>query len=478
MSRRLCAFLVASVFPVIASAQDGSLTQLQRFERQLERTQRDTRVLVDPSIPPTDRALIDYGGYLSLAYVSIDDPIGHNHQLGQYELVGYGRVNFDGAHEFFVRANTLYLDYKDGDSFDGRGDDWINPRIERAHYRLDLQRALAAYNGEVIEWNLVAQVGRQLVHWANGLTLDEEVDGIAVRLTRDNLALDMLAGVTYENVVDFDVSRPGFRRDTDRGLYGAMASVQVGRHQPFVYGLIQRDYNGEEVRPNDGGSTRFNYDSHYIGVGSAGAFTDYLLYGIEAVYQGGEGLSSGVDETGADLPQAEEDIQAWALDARLDYLFADVRRSRLSGELILASGDSDRLSSNTTVAGNRPGTDDHSFNALGLLNTGLAFAPAVSNLGVVRVGVSTFPCPDVARYRRLQVGFDAFAFAKLESDGPIDELTNDKRFLGVEGNLYMTWQLTSDVTLAVRYGGFIPGPAIEGDSGLRNFFFAGVTYAF
>jgi hypothetical protein len=482
MSRWFCTSLLvilpaSTALPATAQVV-AQQAQLERFERQLERTQRESRVLVDPSIPPADRALIDYGGYLSLSYVNIDDPVGRNHQLGQYELVGYGRLNFDGAHELFVRANTLYLDYKDGDSFDGRGDDWIQPRIERAHYRFDLQRALAAYNGQVIEWNAVVQAGRQLVHWANGLTLDEEVDGVTARLSHRNLALDLLAGVTYENVIDFDVSRPGFRRDTDRGLYGAMLSMQAGTHQPYVYGLVQRDYNGNEVVVRDGITTRFNYDSYYLGVGSSGAFTDNLLYGVEAVYEGGEALSNSVDETGTQLNQTEEDIQAWALDARLDYLFADVRRSRLSGELILASGDSDRFGSNTTIGGNRAGTDDHSFNAFGLLNTGLAFSPAVSNLGVVRIGVSTFPVPEVARCRQLQVGFDAFAFSKLESDGPIDEPTKDKRFLGVEGDLYLTWQVSSDVTFAVRYGGFIPGPAIEGDSGLRNFFFAGVTYAF
>jgi translocation and assembly module TamB len=55
---------------------------------------------------------------LSLSYFSIDDPVGDQHVLGQYELVGYGRLNFDGAHELFVRANTVYLDYAGGDSFE------------------------------------------------------------------------------------------------------------------------------------------------------------------------------------------------------------------------------------------------------------------------------------------------------------------------------------------------------------------------
>ena len=460
-----------------ATAQVSSQTQLDRFERQLERTQRESRILVDPSIPAGERALIDYGGYVSASFFSIDDPAGANHILRQYELVGYGRVNFDGAHELFVRANTLYLDFNKGDSFDGDGDDWQQPKIERAHYRFDLQRALAAYGGQVIESNVVAQVGRQLVHWGNGVTLDEVIDGGVVRLSHGALSLDLLAGVTYENVIDFDISRPGFRRDTDRGLYGAMFSVQAGTHQPYVYGLIQRDYNGNEVLGGDI-ATRFDYDSHYIGVGSTGAFSDNLLYGVEFVYEGGHGLSNSFDEDQTQVEQTDEDIEAFAMDARLDYLFADPRRTRMSAELILASGDRDRLASNTTFAGNESGTKDHAFNAPGLLNTGLAFSPAVSNLGVVRVGASTFPFPDSTRFRKMQAGVDVLFFSKLLSDGPIDEATNSRRFLGAEADLYLTWQISSDVTFSMRYGGFLPGPAIEGDSGLRSLFFAGVTYAF
>lgn len=467
------------LFPAsLAMAQVSSQAQLERFDRQLERAQRESRVLVDPDIPPADRALVDYGGYLSLSFLSVDDQIGHNHVLGQYELVGYGRVSLDGAHEFFVRGNANYLDFKEGDSFDGRGDDFQGPFIERAHYRFDLQRALAAYNGQVIDWNAVVVAGRELVHWANGLTLDEVIDGGTVSLSYGAATLDIVAGVTWDKDVDFDISRPDFRQDTDRGVYGGMLSMQVGRHVPYVYGLVQQDYNGTEIVDRNDITTRFDYNSYYLGIGSSGAFADNLLYALEAVYEGGSGLSNSFDDSLADVPQTEEDISAWALDARLDYLFADLRRTRLAGELILASGDSNRVTSNTTIGGNRSGTDDHGFNGFSLVNTGLAFAPAVSNVVVLRGGVSTFPAPDTARFRQLQVGFDALVFTKFAEHGPIDEITNDKRFLGVEGDLYMTWQVSSDVTFALRYGGFIPGPSIEGDSGLRSLFFAGVTYAF
>src|SRR5205823_8868133 len=98
-----------------------------------------------------------------------------------------------------------------------------------------------------------------------------------------------------------------------------------------------------------------------------------------------------------------DQIQAWAVDGRLDYLLPDERRTRLSAELILASGDDDRGTTSNTFGGNKPNTNDRAFNAFGLLNTGLAFAPAVSNLLAVRLGGSTFPLPDMGPLRRLQV---------------------------------------------------------------------------
>jgi hypothetical protein len=81
--------------------------------------------------------------------------------------------------------------------------------------------------------------------------------------------------------------------------------------------------------------------------------------------------------------------------------------------------------------------------------------------------------------KRLQVGGDFFMFSKFNDDAPIDETTADgQRFLGFEPDVYLNWQVTSDVTLAVRYGVFFPqGSAFPVDEA-RHFFFGGVTFAF
>jgi hypothetical protein len=180
----------------------------------------------------------------------------------------------------------------------------------------------------------------------------------------------------------------------------------------------------------------------------------------------------------ADASQTREDIEALAADLRLDYLFPGNWNARLSGELILATGDRDRAHTSNTLGGNLSGTEDRAYNSLGLINTGLAFAPAVSNLVAVRAGASASPGQTGLKPPNLQFGVDFFVFSKFESDAPIDEETEEgESFLGVEPDLFVNWQVMEDVTVAVRYGVFFPGDAFE-QSDPRHFVFLGLTYAF
>jgi hypothetical protein len=460
-----------------ASAQQRRDT-VERFERQLEQIQRDTRLRADDAVPVDQRMLLDYGGYVTGSFAAIDDPDQETHVLRQYDLVGYGRVNIDGAHELFARVRTTYRDFNAGDDFDGHGDDWVEPTLDRAHYRFDLQRYIESTRGVTPRANVALQVGRQLINWGNGLTLSEEIDGVDVVFTAEPVSLEILAGCTRNSIADFDSSRPGFLGDTQRFFYGGLLSAQLGTHRPYAYALVQRDNNDQDTRTDSGVVTRFAYDSYYIGLGSTGALSDRLLYGVELVYEGGEGLSNSFAFPFTQVDQSEEAIHAFAADVRLDYVVPDRNQTRFSAELIYATGDSDRLSTSNTFGGNAPGTDDNAFNAFGLINTGLAFSPDVSNVVIGRLGASTFPLVDSKPFSRLQVGIDGFVFTKARSDAPIDEPTGDARYLGAEADLFVNWQISSDVALTLRYGVFFPGDAIETDHDERHFFFTGLTYAF
>ncbi|MCY2950803.1 MAG: alginate export family protein [Planctomycetota bacterium] len=453
---------------------------VERFERKLEHIQRETRLLVNAAIPAEQRAFFDYGAYVGVGFFSIDDVQQNTHLLSQYDLVGYARLNIDNVHEFFVRGRASYRHILYGGDFEGEGDESL-ALLEQGYYRFDLARYLGAYKKQATENNVIFQGGREFVYWANGLVLAQYMDGATVDVKVGDMTLTMLGGVTINETIDFDTSRPDFDDDTSRGFYGGMLSGQVGKHRPYVYGLVQRDYNDNDKRIDRISSpplvTRFDYNSYYIGVGSNGAIGDRMVYGVEAVYEGGEGLSSSVNELGEGMPQVEKDISAWALDARLDYLLGGPKRMRLSAETIVASGDVDRLTTSSTLGGNLSGKDT-AFNSMGLLNTGLAFAPPVSNLVMLRVGASAYPFGNSGALRRLQVGTDLLFYAKYAVDAPIDELTEHERFLGVEPDLYLNWQVTSDITLAVRYGVFFPGAAIVENDNPRNFFYVGMTFAF
>ncbi len=486
--RWVTAGLATCVWAALNGAAFGQ-ADLERFDRQLEQIQRQTRLLIDREVPADQRALFEYGGFVALGFYAIDDPDANTHILRQPELNLYASLNLDGAHEFYVRGSTLYRDFNTGDAFDDRDNDFVQPRLDRGYYRFNLRRAMEAYRGESARFNIIVQGGRQLMHWANGLVFSQEIDGGEVTLEFDRVTVTGIGGRTRGRYSDIDASRPGANADMDRDFFGGMMSFELSpTHRPFIYGLVQNDENEERVLMLTDSfgtpfSTRFNYDSFYIGVGSTGSFGDNFAYGVEAVYQGGEGLSNsftrGPGGAVTGTPQTTEDIHAWALNARLDYLFHDEHQSRLGAEVLLASGDDDRELTTDTVGGNRSGTDDNAFNAFGLINTGLAFAPDASNLLMLRLGASTYPLRGSSKlFERLQVGMDFFVFSKLDGDAPIGEVTDDTMFLGVEPDVFANWQITSDVAVILRYGVFFPSSAFEGDRDARHFFYTGITYAF
>lgn len=453
---------------------------LERFERQLERIRRETRLQIDQNIPLEQRTVWDAGAYVQFNFLTIDDIDQNTHILRQSSLNVYARANIDGVHQFFVRTQAVYNDFNTGDSFDGSGDDFVGPNLERAIYRFDFSRHQSIERGEDVPWHLAVQVGRQLVHWGNGLTLSEQVDGGIFEIGWENVRIDLLGGITRDSISDFDASRPDFSNDTQRGLFGAIATWQVdNNHAPYAYFLWQEDYNDDDPFVFGASTTNFEYSSYYFGLGSTGTLTQNLRYTVEAVYEGGEGKSNSFhNQTFIPIGQTDEEIHAWALDAIIDYVFGDENRTRLTGELLIASGDDDRLTTSDTFGGNQSGTDDNAFNSFGFVNTGLAFNTNVSNLIMVRGGASTFPFSPDEYLSRLQVGVDVFVFTKYDSDAPIDEPSTTNGYLGFETDFYATWQVTSDVTIALRYGIFLPGSGIVADEDARHFFFTGVTYGF
>jgi len=495
----LTMLIVMGMSGVTASAQtpnDAELTR--RIEQQLQRTAFDYTLKVNPELSIGERAMIDVGMLASIGFLAVDDDDQSTRILRQYDLQTYGYLNIDGVHEFFGRARFTYRDFNSGDSFEGNGDHWVYPLYDRLWYRFDLRRAIEAYEGRYSPNNLRLQVGRQYVQWGSGLMFADELYAAVVDLEVGNLFdFRFLAGTTPSStVIDFDSSRPSFDGDTERLFVGAeMAVTAFENHRPYISVLSQRDDNDEDFAvlafqfvpgfPTPI-PTRFEYDSIYWAIGSTGNLTPRLSYEIEGIYETGEGLSNSFDPATLNVPppvgtfvQTEEDIEAWAVRGELTYQLFDHNMTKFELEGVVASGDDDRaLDTSNTFGGNTSGTDDNAFNGLGYINTGLAFAPPVSNLTMIRLGASTFPLRDSNLTRRLRIGADVFLFGKTDTDAPIDEATSDDWLLGSEVDVYANWRIASDVVLFMRYGVFFPGEAISADNDERHFFYSGVTYSF
>jgi len=434
--------------------------------------------MIDPDLSFTERSVLDFGGSASYSFLHLTDSADNARNLHQPEVTLYGRVIVDGGHRFFGRLRFQYREFSEGDSFDGDGDEFTQPFHDRYWYELDTRALAQAYEGRTPESNLNIRVGRQFIDWGAGLTLSDVLFAARARFESGPLSITALAAFTPtdESFIDFDASRNNFNEETERSFFGGMVSYRTQRGDEFyAYGLYQDGRNEvEDPRAALGVQVDFEYDSLYLGLGSRGAITNSLLYEGEFVYELGESQSDPLRPG----PQTDEDIEAWAARAVLTYVPDDAYNTRWQLEGILASGDDDRFVSTDTVGGNAPGTDDTGFNAFGFVNTGLAFAPTVSNVAIARAGVSLFPFRDAEQFRRLQIGGDVFFISKLDSDAPIDEPTSSSAYLGTETDIFINYRITSDLAVSARYGAFFPGTGIQGQTDVRHFIFAGVTLSF
>lgn len=467
-------FCAGGLLTAAANGQESQRT-LNNIMRTVEGEQTFTP-RVDTGLTLWERAQFEYGGSLGYSYLSLNQAGGNSVALLQPNLTIYGRVNLDGAQTVFARADFNYQHFSPGDSFDGRGNTWSQPVFDRYWYEFDLRRAMDVYHQESIQWDLNVRAGRQFVEWASGLALSEAVDGGKATLEFDaRNRLDGLVGITPEHTADFDSSRQNYDTYTKRVYYGALFAHTFEKgDEAYAYALGMGDHTSEG-NSTVGGLTNVSFEREgwYLGAGAKGAIGEHWLYNTEAVYLTGHSSSDPLLG-----PQQSERLFAWAGRLQFTYAVADESDTRYQAEVLVASGDPDRRSSTNTVGGNEPGTDDKGFVALGYAFTGVAFAPAFSNLVTLRVGGATFPARSSATFGEMQVGADWITSFKYSRTGAIDEPTNAESYLGTEFDVYVNWRVSSDLSLTTRYGIFFPGAAIPEPDNCRNFIYVGVTLAF
>jgi hypothetical protein len=147
---------------------------------------------------------------------------------------------------------------------------------------------------------------------------------------------------------------------------------------------------------------------------------------------------------------------------------------------MFASGDADRLGSPTNAqGGNRRDHTDRSFDGFGFRDTGLSFAPRLSNIHIWRAGASFLPLPTVELLKALELGTNWFLYFKNREVAAVSDPLADERsgYLGWEMDYFMNYRITSDLSFTVRFGTFFPGASFS-DETTRTFLLTGLTWSF
>lgn len=451
---------------------------VNRLEMELQDQEMAYRQAMSTAQSVTERLTLDFGASLRFGLASIDNAVGNSRTLRQYEANMYLVTKFDAGHTFFGNLRFLYNDWNTGDSPDGDG--WLYPYGNRYWYELDTRALNMHTMGTPGDLNFRVRVGRQFINWNSGLAFSNDMYAVQGTATWNQLAFTGLFGKTARSgLYDFDPTRPDYDSSTDRIYWGVKLEAELApEFSPFVSYLVQRDHNDDETLNTFFGPVDFKYDSEYLSFGASGTLGPQLTYTLEVVHETGNTLSSPFTPLGP-TPQTSDPIDAWAGVLNLSYAFRNDTNARIDMSLAAGSGDDDRFAAAGTIAGNRPNTTDRSFNSLGYINTGLALAPQIANLMMLRVGGSTAIPIDARRPNALRVGADFFFFGKTDTDGPVTVASTDDRWIGWEMDWKIDWRIMTDVNFNFRYGVFFPGDAMPtGLDDVRHFVYGGISYAF
>lgn len=468
--------LAGAVFFWSAAPVPGQQDRTATFINQQRQYEEAVRLQLDRELPASQKVLVDWGGWFSSYVFNFEDGT-KERTVWREDLRLWGSLSADeGIHQGYVRMQMAYDGWNHGTSYTGEDHDWDFPRLDRGWYQLDLAKMLRKKAGLDVPIDLSVKIGREYAMWGTGYALSMPLDMIQINGGIGPLKIDGLLGRTIHSWDNLDTSRPrpGL---SNRYFYGVQTRwTGFARHEPFVYYLWQKDHQ------NDGDPVlklqSWRYNSNYLGVGSRGQLFRNWRYSGEIVYENG-------DSYGNRAITNKDKICAYGWDAQLDYLAPWKTRPVFSLEYMFASGDPDRLfSPSNAVGGNRSGTKDTGFNAFGYRNTGLSFAPDLSNIHIWRAGASFFPLERhrCELLRRLQPGADFFLYHKNKRDAAVSDPLADEQsgFLGWEMDYYVNWRLTSDLAWTIRYGNFFPGAAFSerGEQGYRYFFLTGLTWSF
>lgn len=433
--------------------------------------ERENQRKLQENLPAAQKFRVDYGGWFNTYFFLFDDGVESSRTLRQYETRLWLSFSADeGIHEGYARMRATYDDWNHGDNFTSNHDDLNGPNLERGWYVFDIAKALKRDERIDAPIELKLKMGRDLVYAGTGYAIDLPLDHVMIQGEVAGFETTYIAGRTPASTENIDRSRPV--ADHSNRVFHIIEERYKGwdSHEPFVYIAWQDDHTSEDPPEL---LQQYRYDSRYIGWGSTGELFENLRYSTEWVIERGKSYN---DQRFI----KRSDVKAWGFDHRLDYYFRHKMKPVISSEWMFASGDQHRLGSPTNAAGGNQGDHvDNSFVGFGFRDTGLAFAPRMSNMHVWRVGGSFRPFPDSPVAKELELGNDYYVYYKNRHEAAVSDPLADVQsgYLGWEMDYYANWRIVNDMAWTVRFGTFFPGRAFS-DQSTRTFLLTGVTWSF
>lgn len=398
---------------------------------------------------------VAYGGWVSsffLHYVDLDNNKGKKEFLSSIwlqDLRFWYALSYQNTWFMYTRMKQSYTNRGvNSSTYTGVGDDYNGPHLDVGYLRLNLHRDYK------IPFDVT--VGRQYLTLGRGIAYSDISDGVQMRSEFGPASLKLIATRTLPTQDNIDYSVPGFDKGGERTFGGAELAIILSQdHVIYGYLLMQKDEGSEN--PEDP-AIDYKYDSRYFGLGMSGHWPGTVMdYWGEVIRETGIAHADKVLDENVKAP-----VDAWAADVGFRLRPDWDLKPAFEGEWAYGSGESSRRNVTNTVDGVSYSNDEN-FLYFGDFFGGYALSPRLSNIHILKAGVSLKPFEWLSLLENVAVGGKYFLYRKDTAAGTISDTDANpggtNADIGQEWNAYLYWKPVSSVFFSFRYGIFLPGEA-------------------
>jgi len=311
--------------------------------------------------------------------------------------------------------------------------------------------------------------GRKYFNIGTGLVLNGRGDGAEFTYSASVFSINVLGlytGLLQKDNNPYGLSVKDLSDGAERAFSGGIISADLSNQHLYIFGLVQTDLSKQEKLKET------KYNSQYYGAGIDGVILGNLSYYAETVFESGK---SYIENSNGN---ERSNIAAYAANTGVNYFIPVDFNPTLILQYAYGSGDAYRTN-NTN--GNRPSDAtgyDRGFISFGTFTGGYALKPVLSNIHILRAGVTIVPLAgsDSLTLKKISLGAKYSYYLKDNQNSPINnnEAEGHKSFIGQGVDVSLRWQMFYDASFYVNYGLFLPGDAYK-DKTSQNFVMAGMN---